>query len=130
MSSAIKASLIVFAASAATSSAGIVIAQSDLTTGITVSDPAGPLPDTTHVPVVLPRDIKCRWVSTSNVHDERTTYPVHAGSVAIDVKNTVHWDGARIGEKEAAVLELVGMGPVKTTQVDEHGKPRYDGHVA
>jgi hypothetical protein len=64
------------------------------------------------------------WVSTSNVYDERTTYPIHAGTVAIDVKNTVHWDGARTGEKEPAVLELVGMGPVKTIQVDERGKPK------
>ena len=64
------------------------------------------------------------WVSTSNVYDERTTYPVHAGTVAIDRKNTVHWDGARTGEKEPAVLELVGIGPVKTIQVDENGKPK------
>jgi len=64
------------------------------------------------------------WVSTSNVYDEKNTYPVHAGTVAIDKANTVHWDGARTGEKEPAVLVLVGMGPVKTIQVDEHGKPK------
>jgi quercetin dioxygenase-like cupin family protein len=64
------------------------------------------------------------WVSTSNVYDEQTTYPVHAGTVAIDKANTVHWDGARLGEKEPAVLVLVGMGPVKTVQVDEEGKPK------
>ena len=64
------------------------------------------------------------WVSTSNVYDEKNTYPVHAGAVAIDKINTVHWDGARTGEKEPAVLELVGMGPVKTIQVDETGKPK------
>jgi hypothetical protein len=64
------------------------------------------------------------WVSTSNVYDEKTTYPVHAGTVAIDKANTVHWDGARQGEKEPAVLVLVGMGPVKTTQVDENGRPK------
>jgi quercetin dioxygenase-like cupin family protein len=64
------------------------------------------------------------WVSTSNVYDEKTTYPVHAGTVAIDKANTVHWDGARQGETQPAVLELVGMGPVKTIQVDENGKPK------
>ena len=53
------------------------------------------------------------WVSTSNVYDEKSTYPVRAGTVAIDAANTVHWDGARLGEKEPAVLVLVGMGPVK-----------------
>ena len=63
------------------------------------------------------------WVSTSNVYDEKTTYPVHAGTVAIDVANTVHWDGCRTGEKEPAVLELVGMGPVSTVQVGTDGKP-------
>ena len=64
------------------------------------------------------------WVSTSNVYDERTTYPVRAGTVAIDLKDGIHWDGARTGEKEPAVLILSGIGPVKTTQVDENGKPK------
>ncbi len=141
----------------------------------TVNDPVGPPPDPTHIPTVLPKDIKWTgqegrqqmgilfgdpnkpglygvvykwypgnfsqphfhdqeryayvisgtwWVSTSNVYDEKTTYPVHAGTVAIDTANTVHWDGARVGEKEPAVLVLVGMGPVKTVQVDENGKPK------
>ena len=36
----------------------------------------------------------------------------------------IHWDGARAGEKEPAMLVLTGIGPVKTTQVDEQGKPR------
>jgi len=35
----------------------------------------------------------------------------------------VHWDGARAGEKEPAVIVLSGMGPVKTIQVDTDGKP-------
>ena len=141
----------------------------------TINDPVGPLPDPTHIPTVLPKDIKWSgqegrnqtgtlfgdpskpglygivikwypgnfsrphlhdqeryayvisgtwWVSTSNVYDEQTTYPVQAGTVAIDKANTVHWDGARLGEKEPAVLVLVGMDPVKTVQVDENGKPR------
>ena len=141
----------------------------------TITDPSGPPPDPSHIPTVLPKDIKWTgqegrmqqavlfgdptkpglygviikwypgnfsqphfhdqeryayvisgtwWVSTSNVYDEKTTYPVHAGTVAIDKVNTVHWDGARTGEKEPAVLELVGMGPVKTIQVDETGKPK------
>jgi hypothetical protein len=64
------------------------------------------------------------WVSSSNVYDERTTYPFHAGTFSTDVKNTVHWDGARTGEKEPAVILLSGIGPVKTVQVDEQGKPK------
>ena len=54
---------------------------------------------------------------------EKTTYPCHAGTVSTDVANTVHRDGARSGEKEPAVIVLTGVGPVKTTQVDENGKP-------
>jgi len=151
------------------------LAQNDPKIGTTVNDPIGPVPDPTHVPVTLNRNIKCTgevgkqqtcflygdpnkegpytvmykwypgnfskphfhdkerwayvvsgtwWVSTSNVYDERTTYPVRAGTVAIDTANTVHWDGARVGEKEPAVLVLSGMGPVKTIQVDETGKPK------
>jgi hypothetical protein len=154
---------------------GFAVAQNDPKVGTTVSDPEGPVPDPSHIPLTLPKDMKCTgtagaqqacilfgdpkkpgpygllytwypghfskphfhdqdrysyvisgtwWVSTSNVYDERTTYPIHAGTVAEDVKNTVHWDGARAGEKEPAVLELVGMGPVKTIQVDETGKPK------
>ena len=61
---------------------------------------------------------------TRGRYDEKTTYPVRAGTVAIDAANTVHWDGARLGEKQPAVLVLVGMGPVETVQVDENGKPK------
>ncbi|HTC53340.1 MAG TPA: cupin domain-containing protein [Steroidobacteraceae bacterium] len=163
------------AASAAVAAIGSASAPAEPKAGATISDPAGPIPDPSHVPLVLPKDIKCRgtegaqqtctlfgdpekaglygviikwwpghfskphfhdqdryayvisgtwWVSTSNIYDESTTYPVHAGTVSIDVKNTVHWDGARAGEQEPAVLELVGMGPVKTIPVDDNGKPK------
>ena len=63
------------------------------------------------------------WISTSTVFDERTTYPMHAGTVVVNAAGKVHWDGARTGEKELAVLVLTGMGPVKTTQVDAQGNP-------
>jgi hypothetical protein len=63
------------------------------------------------------------WVSSSNVYDERTTYPLHAGTFSTDVANTVHWDGCRTGESEPAVILLTGIGPVKTVSVDENGKP-------
>jgi hypothetical protein len=175
MSSSLNTVLAISVAALALVAGGAAIAQNDPKIGTTVDDPVGPVPDPSHVPVVLPKDIKCNgkegaqqictlfgdpnkeglygviykwwpghfskphfhdqdryayvisgtwWVSTSNVYDERTTYPVHAGTVSIDVKNTVHWDGARSGEKEPAVLELVGIGPVKTIQVDENGKPK------
>jgi quercetin dioxygenase-like cupin family protein len=62
------------------------------------------------------------WVSSSNHYDPKKTYPMPAGSFVTDLANTVHWDGARAGGPPA-ILELVGMGPVKTIQVDENGKP-------
>jgi hypothetical protein len=49
------------------------------------------------------------------------------GTFSTDVANTVHWDGARTGEKEPAVILLTGMGPVRTVQVDENGKPLPPG---
>jgi len=64
------------------------------------------------------------WVSESTVYDERTTYPMHAGTFVTNPAGKIHWDGARTGEKEPAVLVLTGIGPVKTTQVDEKGNPR------
>jgi quercetin dioxygenase-like cupin family protein len=62
------------------------------------------------------------WVSTSTHFDPSQTYPLPAGTFATDLANTVHWDGAKAGG-EPAVLELVGMGPVTTIEVDESGKP-------
>lgn len=62
------------------------------------------------------------WVSSDNKYDPKKTYPMPAGSFVTDKANTTHWDGARMGGPPA-ILELVGMGPVKTIQVDENGKP-------
>jgi hypothetical protein len=66
------------------------------------------------------------WVSSSNVYDESKMYPLPAGTFATDVAGTVHYDGAKAGGPPA-ILELVGMGPVTTTQVDETGKPKPPG---
>jgi hypothetical protein len=62
-------------------------------------------------------------MSTSTVFDERTTHPLRAGTAVVNVANKVHWDGARAGEKEPAVIVLTGVGPVRTTQVDTQGNP-------
>jgi quercetin dioxygenase-like cupin family protein len=62
------------------------------------------------------------WVSSSSHFDPAMAYPLPAGTFAIDRANTVHWDGAKAGG-EPAVLELVGMGPVTSTGVDENGQP-------
>lgn len=56
------------------------------------------------------------WVSSSDTFDISKTYPMPAGSVVTDLANKVHFDGAKDGD---ALLELVGMGPVTTTQVQK-----------
>jgi hypothetical protein len=63
------------------------------------------------------------WVSNSTVFDWDKTYPLTAGTLTEDVKNTVHWDGSKPTDTEPAVLEVVGIGPVPNINVDENGKP-------
>jgi quercetin dioxygenase-like cupin family protein len=174
LSALMIAGAVAFTAHAQGQAAAPPNAQPTNTPQATVNDPIGPVPDPTHIPVTLPKDIKWTgtegrmqtgllfgdpskpgfygviykwwpgnfsrphfhdkerwayvisgtwWVSTSNTYDEKTTYPAHAGTVAIDRANTIHWDGARTGEKEPAVLVLVGEGPVSTVQVGTDGKP-------
>jgi quercetin dioxygenase-like cupin family protein len=53
------------------------------------------------------------WVGTGPKYDPDTTYPMPAGSYVVDHANELHWDGAK---DEDCVLEIVGMGPMTTTQ--------------
>jgi hypothetical protein len=62
------------------------------------------------------------YVGTGNHYDPKQSFPMPAGSFLVDVANKVHWDGVRAGA-EPAVIYLVGVGPVKTIQVDENGNP-------
>ena len=55
------------------------------------------------------------WVSSSDRYDLTSLYPMPAGTFVTDIAKTVHWDGAK---DEPAVLELVGMGPVVTTEAE------------
>jgi hypothetical protein len=55
------------------------------------------------------------WVSSSDSYDLSKIYPMPAGSVVTDLADKVHWDGAKDTD---ALLELVGMGPVTTTQAE------------
>ena len=54
------------------------------------------------------------WVSSSDHYDPKTTYPLPAGSFATDMKEKIHWDGAK---DETVILELVGEGPATTEKV-------------
>jgi hypothetical protein len=51
------------------------------------------------------------WVSSSTHYDPSKMYPIPAGTFVTDIKNTIHWDGAR-AETGPVVLMLVGEGPM------------------
>ena len=63
------------------------------------------------------------WVSSSSTYDEKTTFPLVAGSTATDEMNAIHWDGSRTGDPTPAIIYLYGEGPVSTVFVDTAGKP-------
>ena len=52
------------------------------------------------------------WTSTSTVYDERTTYPVHAGTVAVDKlkgMNVTIVTTARSDDEARKLLKHLGM---------------------
>jgi hypothetical protein len=53
------------------------------------------------------------WIGTGATYDPASTYPVPAGTYVVDRPNQLHYDGAKDTE---CVLEIVGMGPMTTTQ--------------
>ena len=53
------------------------------------------------------------WVSSSTHYDPGKMYPIPAGSFVTDIKNTIHWDGAK-AETGPCILMLVGEGPMTT----------------
>jgi hypothetical protein len=56
------------------------------------------------------------WIGTGTKYDPDSTYPVTAGTYVVDIANQIHYDGAKDTE---CVLEIVGMGPVITTQAEQ-----------
>ncbi len=57
------------------------------------------------------------WVSSSTHYDPGKMYPIPAGTFVTDLKNTIHWDGAR-AETGPVVLMLVGEGPMTSTRYE------------
>ena len=55
------------------------------------------------------------WIGTGPKYDPDSTYPVSAGTYVVDHAGGIHYDGAKDAE---CVLEIVGMGPVATTQAE------------
>lgn len=56
------------------------------------------------------------WIGTGPKYDPASTYPVPAGTYVVDRAGGVHYDGAKDID---CVLEIVGMGPVTTTQAEQ-----------
>jgi hypothetical protein len=55
------------------------------------------------------------WIGTGTKYDPDSTYPAPAGTYVVDIANQIHYDGAKDTD---CVLEIVGMGPVMTTQAE------------
>ena len=53
------------------------------------------------------------WIGTGSRYDPASTFPAPAGTYVVDHANELHYDGAKDTE---CVLEIVGMGPMTTTQ--------------
>jgi quercetin dioxygenase-like cupin family protein len=55
------------------------------------------------------------WVSSSTHYDPGKMYPIPAGTYVRDMKDTIHWDGAK-AETGPCILMLVGEGPMHSTR--------------
>jgi hypothetical protein len=55
------------------------------------------------------------WIGTGTKYDPASTYPVPAGTYVVDRAGGIHYDGAKDTE---CVLEIVGTGPMTTTQAE------------
>ncbi len=56
------------------------------------------------------------WIGTGTKYDPASTYPVPAGSYVVDKAGGIHYDGAKDVD---CVLEIVGTGPMTTTQAEQ-----------
>jgi len=61
------------------------------------------------------------WNGTGNELDFNKAVPMKAVSYVLHPSGGVHWDGA--GDEEV-VVQIVGEGPVETTQVGDAGAPK------
>jgi len=55
------------------------------------------------------------WVSSSTHYDPSKMYPIPAGTYVTDIKDTIHWDGAK-AETGPCILMLVGEGAMHSTR--------------
>jgi quercetin dioxygenase-like cupin family protein len=62
------------------------------------------------------------WVALgpdARVYDPAKMTPLKAGSFIVHPANGLHYDGAK---DEEAIVQIIGMGPVKTVRLDDGGK--------
>jgi quercetin dioxygenase-like cupin family protein len=65
--------------------------------------------------------IKGTWYSAEgDVYDPRTAVAVKVGGFMLHPAGLHHYDGAK---DEEVIVQIIGMGPVKTVDVDEKGRP-------
>jgi len=60
------------------------------------------------------------WMGVGKELDISKAVPLKAGSYAFHPAGAVHWDGAR---GEETIVQIIGMGPVETVQVDPKREP-------
>ena len=60
------------------------------------------------------------WMGVGEQLDLGRAVPMKAGSYVFHPAGAAHWDGA--GEQET-IVQIVGMGPVETVQIDAHREP-------
>jgi hypothetical protein len=62
------------------------------------------------------------WVSSANVEDPKTTYPVPTGAFVQDLPHGIHWDGNREGQTAVTRLYITGVAPATNHGVDANGQ--------
>ena len=64
------------------------------------------------------------WVNSGEHFDPEATVPVPAGGFVRRVAHTPHYDGVKKGEKEPAVIGIIGIAPIDLKLVDP-SKPAW-----
>ena len=63
------------------------------------------------------------WVNSGENFEPQNTVPVPAGGFVRRVAHTPHYDGVKRGEKEPAVIGIIGGGPVEFKLIDPSEPP-------
>jgi hypothetical protein len=58
------------------------------------------------------------WVNSGENFEPQNTVPVPAGGFVRRVAHTPHYDGVKRGEKEPAIIGIIGEGPIEFKLID------------